>query len=496
MTLDHVLLVPGKKDGENQRMGKSLKTAFFAGVSLYLMAFWFLYLNGSLLYFGEAVSYEGLLRMLLGLPFASANPSPPISLTPYSPIFLLPLVGLGKLLQISAIHKAMILARVYQSVLLGILFLSINRIRTHFFPQYSNGISFLLACVFLFSFSPTMELALRPDTLSFLFECWGVYSVFFFLKTNENHRLFLAALFFSAAIATKLNTVGCFLGALGFFVWAKDWRSCLKLGLATFLLTLLFLGAHEAFLGEAFSKNILLSIQSQLWNMSGAIEVYKKVFDLFLIPLSFYFFLILWGLHSFEDRNQSVFFRWILGVSLLLAFLGQMKWGAFHNYFLGALYLGLIPASIGLSRLSSSSKNTTLFAIGMILAFFLIRSVAIPVKNFLDNRHFFELAKLQELVQEKVPSGFLYTSDEKINLGFVGKTAIGVLTEELLWTTPKLKPLLPRIQEELAKVGGPQAYITICSASPPNQWGFSNSENWEKTQTGKYCLYTHAIPKN
>ncbi|NBX77324.1 MAG: hypothetical protein EBQ92_12280, partial [Proteobacteria bacterium] len=75
---------------------------------------------------------------------------------------------------------------------------------------------------------------------------------------------------------------------------------------------------------------------------------------------------------------------------------------------------------------------------------------------------------------------------------FVGKAAVGVLTEELLWTTPKFKPLIPLLKDTVKKAGSPQAFITLCSETPPTDWGFSDPETWEKTQTGRYCLYTHA----
>lgn len=469
---------------------------FFAGTFLYLLGFGFFFLTGSLFYFGEAVSYEGLMRMLLGLPFASATPTLPVSLTPYSPLFLLPLAVIGKLAHISTIERAIPLARGYQTILLVLLFLSINRMRKHFFPQVSDGVSFVCACLLLFFYNPVMELALRPDTLSFLCEFWAVYSVLLFTRCNQDRFIWISSLFFSLALAVKLNTAGCLLGTLGYFLTAKDWKALLKLGTATFFLTLLLLGGHELFLGEAFSKNILLSIQSQIWHLGGAIEVYKKVFDLLLIPLGFYFFLIIFGVQSFEEKNQSRYFVWILSVSFLLALVGQLKWGAYHNYFLGSLYLGLLPASCAIHRLSQISRRTLFFSVALVTSFFIFRSVAIPVKIFLDKRYFFELDRLQELVNEKAPKGFIYTQDEKIQLGFVGKSAFGVLTEELIWTTPKLSPLLPVLKQELNKAGSPQAFITLCSAglsqASVQQWGFSDLSQWDKTQTGNYCLYTHA----
>lgn len=475
-------------------MKNPVKIVFLGGVIFYLIVFLSFFLTGSLFYFGEAVSYEGLMRLLLGLPFASSPTTLPVSLTPYSPLFILPLFTFGKFLKVTSIDQAMLLGRLFQASLLVFLFVSLNRLRKHFFPQGSNGVSFISACGLLFFYSPAMVLALRPDTLSFLCEIWAVYWILSLLKTNRNRCLLFASFFFSAAIAIKLNTIGCFLGALGFFIFSKDFKSCAKLGFLTSIFTLVFLGAHEVVLGEAFSKNILLSIQSQLWNFSQAIEVYKGVFDLFLIPLSTYFFLVFWGVRGFVDAQQAKLFSWILGASFLIAFLGQMKWGAFHNYFLGMLYLCTIPASCGIYRLSEISYKTTYFFVCALMAIFMIRALSIPTKIWMDKRYFDELSYLHKLVQEKVPSGFIYSNDEKIKVGFTGKTAIGVLTEELIWTTPKLRPVLPLLKKSIDQAGGHRAYITKCTHFPPSEWGFTSPEGWEKTQTGYYCLYTHANP--
>jgi len=473
-------------------MNKWVKNLFLLGTGFYLVGFLFLLLTGSLFYFGEAVSYEGLMRMLSGLPFASRPTEIPASLTPYSPLFLLPLVLIGKLLHIGSIDKAMILARTYQSLLLLGLFFSLNKMRKHFFPLNSSGSSFLIACGLVFFFSPAMELALRPDTISFLCECWAIYFILSFLKTNQDRFLGLAALSFSSALAFKLNTLGCFLGALGFLFFSKQWSTFLKLSLSTFFLTLLGLGLHQFFLGDVFSQNILVSIQSQLWHSAAAVEVYLKLFKYFLLPLSIYFFLIIWGIRSLEDKEQSRLFTWTLSTSFVLAFLSQMKWGAFHNYFLGTLYLGLIPASCGVLKLARTYPKATYGLLGSLMLLFMARELSIPYKIWLDKRYFHELTRLQELVRDKAPSGFIYSNDEKIKVGFVGKSALGVLTEELLWTTPKFKPLIPLLKDSVRNSGGPQAFITLCSETPPAEWGFTDSENWEKTQTGKYCLYAHA----
>lgn len=469
-----------------------LKRCFLIGVVLYLIIYFYLFLTGSLFYFGEAVSYEGLMRLLRGLPFATSPDDLPISLTPYSPLFLLPLVTIEKLFSITSIDKAMLIARLHQTFLLVILFVSLNKMRKCFFPLVSSTTSFLMACGVVFFYSPAMELALRPDTFSFLCECWAVFCILSFLRSDQARFLWLSALLFSLALAFKLNTAGGLLGVLGFFFVSKDWKSLFKLGAATAALIFLFLGAHQLFLGTVFSQNILVSIQSQPWHYAAAIEVYLKLLKLFLLPLSVFYFLVFWGVRCFEDRAQTSLFTWVLGTSFVLAFLGQMKWGAFHNYFLGTLYLGLVPASCAIYRLSKISHRTTYLFLGSVMVLFMIRELSIPSKIWLDKRYFFELARLQELIQEKAPSGFIYSNDEKIKVAFAGQTAIGVLTEELLWTTPKFKALIPKLQEKVKALGGFQAYITPCSFSPPLDWGVSDLNRWEKIQTGNYCLYTHA----
>jgi len=455
----------------------------------YLFLYWLYYLQGSLLYFGEAVSYEGLLRMLAGLSFATGPAPAPVSLTPYTPLFLLPLVLLGKLFRLDTFQESLILARVFQTTLLFFLFYFINQIRKIFFDDRPSSWDFLWAVLIVFSFGSIMVTALRPDTFSFLFEAFALFFVLKFLKTQDTKAPWISGLFFSFAFLVKFNTLGAFGGTILYFLFSKQ-----KKGLAIIFASFLFFSAlgllcFYGVLGTSFTENILLSIQSRMWSFSEAIEVYKKVFDLFLIPLGFYFFLIFWGLQFIQWKEASRLLISVLLISFVFAFIGQLKWGAFHNYFLGVLYLGLIPASLAIYDLKNHSPQTTRFFLTAYLVLFMIRGLSVPSKIWKEARFFPELSKLQEEVKKKVPSGFIYTPDERIHLGFVQRTALGVLTEELFWTTPKLRPYWVTLKSSIENAGNHTAFIVPCSSLPPSGWGYSADKHPHRIQTGWYCLY-------
>ncbi|MFM8315552.1 MAG: hypothetical protein ACKOA8_14815, partial [Deltaproteobacteria bacterium] len=206
---------------------------------------------------------------------------------------------------------------------------------------------------------------------------------------------------------------------------------------------------------------------------------------------------ILFGLASFPPKKEKKLFALVLSLSFMFALLGQMKWGAFHNYFLGFIYLGLIPASIGFNQLlenRTQTQKTGIFLFHFLYISLLIaRGTAGPVKIWQDRKYFAELKNIRELIQQKAPKGFLYTNDEKLHLAFAHRTAIGVLSQELLQVTPKLQKRIPVIQKKLESLPPYSAYIFKCSALDSGAVGglFINLEDVKKRtriQTGEYCL--------
>ena len=470
-------------------IGRLGKAFLWGAVLTYLLIYLAFFLSGSPLYFGEAVSFEGLLRLLKGLPFASLPDSIPLSLTPYTPLFLIPHWILGKLLSLHQFQDVLLLARIVQFILLLGLFFSLNFIRKRFLSDDSSFLAFLSACLLVFLYSPAMVLALRPDTVSFTCEIWAVFWMLRYLTSFQRKLLALCGIFFGLAVATKFNTLGGVAGSLLFLLFSKDWRGFLGLSLSFLLSFSLFLGIQWIYLGSSFDQNILLSIQSRLWSFSEALEIYKKVFDLFLIPLGFYFFLIILGLAQWKNRRQALYLIFVLMLSFAGAFLGQLKWGAFHNYFLGFLYLGILPASGALFYLSKKYQKVFLLFLVFWGTLWAIRGLSVPVKIWQEKRFFPEITKLQELVSEKAPEKWLYVNADAVGLAFVGKSAIGILSEELFFTTPKLSPYYPRAKEVVLKNGGIGAYITPCAYYPPAEWGFADSKKWNRIQTGRYCLF-------
>jgi len=133
---------------------KRLSYIFYAFLAVYFFAYTYLFITGGLFYFGEAVSYEGLLRILQSLKYATLPNEIPLSLTPYTPLFLSPLVLLGRLLGLTQVAEVSILVRSYHWLLLMGLFLFINLIRKRFFSEDSSGASFFWMAVTVFFIAP------------------------------------------------------------------------------------------------------------------------------------------------------------------------------------------------------------------------------------------------------------------------------------------------------------------------------------------------------
>jgi hypothetical protein len=481
----------------NSQTFDRLSKAFAGFCVLYLLAYLFLFIRGSLLYFGEAISYEGLIRTLHGLPFASGPEEIPLSLTPYTPLFLLPLMGLGKIFSISQIETLTVVARLVQIAFLGTLFGLLNALRKRFFSELSSGWAFSWVLIPVFFYSPTMELGLRPDTLSFLCEAGSVYAMLSFLQNGQSKKLILAALLSGLAVSIKLNTLGAAAGLSVFCFFYLDKKQFATFSSIAASVVLIFLGLQYLVLGEALPQNILTSIQSTLLSGGEALKVYMKLFDLFLFPFIYYFFLVLYGLSALPPKREKSLFAWVLSFSFLFAFVGQLKWGAFHNYFLGVIYLGLIPSSIGLNKFlknkNSPQKTGFLLFHFLYIALFMARGTSIPFKIWQDRHYFSELKQIRTLVEEKAPTGYIYSNDEQMQIAFAHRTAVGVLSQELLQVTPKLQPRIPQVKKNLEVAGPISAYIFKCEDYDSGRStgifvDLGDLKKRQRIQTGNYCL--------
>jgi hypothetical protein len=482
---------------ENSSSTKKIAAIFSLIVFGYLLFYLFQFTTGSLFYFGEAVSYEGLIRLLHAKPFASLPAEIPLSLTPYTPLFLSPVLAVGKILKLVEIREVMILARVSQIGILFILFLFINHFRKTFFSDVSHDFAYFAVAALVFFFHPTLELALRPDAISFLAEAVSVFYLFKYLRYSQTKSIILASLASGMAIGLKLNTIGAVLGISLFLFFTRNFKSLSLYLLGCLMSSSLLIGFQYLALGPVFTHNILLSIQSLVLSAPDAIKVYAKLFDLFLLPLGFYLFLVFHGLSLMTQRKERLLLSLVLLCSFVVALLGQLKWGAFHNYFLGCVYLGTLPASLTVYQLSNTKEHTRnlYFVIFFcaLLSLFMVRATSILVKIRADRSYFKELSQLKTLVKEKIPNGLLYTTDEQIHLAFVERMAVGVLSEELLQTTPKLSPYLEPLFKTLFSPNQIKGYILPCDKVKTGEIAAlflqkQNIQGFSSVQTGRFCL--------
>lgn len=482
---------------ENSSAAKKIVAIFSLIVFGYLLFYLFQFTTGSLFYFGEAVSYEGLIRLLVGKPFASLPTEVPLSLTPYTPLFLSPIFAIGKALKLTEIRDVMILARLFQIGILFSLFLFINHFRKTFLTDISHDFSYYAVATLIFFFNPTLELALRPDALSFLAEAVSVFYIFKHLRYSKTKSIILASLASGLAVGLKLNTIGAILGISLFLLLIQNFKSFSLYVLGCLISSSLLIGFQYLTLGPVFTDNILLSIQSVVLSMPDAIKVYSKLFDLFLLPLGFYLFLVFYGISLMAQRKERLLLSLILICSFIVAFLGQLKWGAFHNYFLGCVYLGALPASLAVSQLTKTKDQTRIFYFVLFFCFlvslFMVRGTSTLVKIRSDRSYFKELSELKALVTEKIPDGLLYTTDEQIHLAFVDRMAVGVLSEELLQTTPKLGLYVEPLFKTLSNPNQIKGYILPCEKIKTGEvWGLflqkQKLQGLSPLKTGRFCL--------
>jgi hypothetical protein len=121
---------------------------------------------------------------------------------------------------------------------------------------------------------------------------------------------------------------------------------------------------------------------------------------------------------------------WALAGSLFTAVAGQLKVGAYHNYFLTYFILGAVPAAlairrlIGLSRRGATAGVRVLGTLGAAAFAAHVVAGAIPAGAIVANdmRHY-PYGELTDFIARNHPSGAIYAADESLAVLFHDRVA-------------------------------------------------------------------------
>lgn len=330
------------------------------------------------------------------------------------------------------------------------------------FPNYYKISFFLFSLIWFFLSFPGNILSVRPDFLSFLFEFLAFASFYeTTFKIGGNSKWFyLSAIFAGLAIATKLNTIGVFLGILLFLVIIKQsHKAFIYLIVSLSTVTTLFTYFYVQ-LGEKFVSNILGSIQKTPEVESGNELVsllVARVQELVLSQFLFYLLVAIGlGIIFKEDRQKSRLFVCCLGTSFTVATIGQISPGAYLNYHFGFFMLAVIPASIGIYKIfNNCQREAILKPLKWILLFAvmvkLILALLFPAAILVNDLRNYPYKQAEMYIQESHPDGYIYITDSTGILYFFSRTLIGPWVESYLRLTPRYKKYVTAIKQELSK---------------------------------------------
>ncbi|WP_332863382.1 hypothetical protein [Pannus brasiliensis] len=386
----------------------------------------------------------------------------PLLISSYSPMLFGLLYPLLKIFGLQTIPEVVSLGRIF-ILFLFLLFLAIeNFFFKKYFPKYYNLGIFLFSSLWFFVLFPGDILSLKPDFLAFLFEflAFAYFYRAYFELPKKPIDFYLSPIFAGFAVAAKLNTLGVFFGIVTFLIAVRKFKGALLYSLVTTATVLCFFLIFSWQLGERFITGVLVSTKTipplGIDLVNQIVSLPQKVF----YPYVLFYLLVAIGLWIlFKDNVQkSLLFGSCLGASFLLATMGQVKVGAFLNYYFGFFTLALIPVSIAIKYLFQAERSSFLIRpLQIVLAFYILfnilQALLFPGAVFLNFLKNYPYEEARAYIQENYPDGYVYTaeSDHPAPLHFLDRTLLGPWAETQLNIVPAFHHYIPVIREKLSR---------------------------------------------
>lgn len=415
-------------------------------------------------YGGESADFASMLRMAQSKSYVSDITEIPILLNVYSPVLFGVFYPFIKIFNLTTLNQVVLLGRIMTLVtVLLVAWLIIDFTRRNSSSHY-HRFFLVFSLLWFFVLFPGDILAVKPDFLSVLFEL-SAFVLFYeyTFKDNSNSRLFyFSSIFSGLAIATKLNTIGIFVGIILYLIFArKIYKAAIYILVSLFPVVALYAVFYWQ-LGEKLVINLMASKQA-----ISFMQFIDRI-DLIVFPYLIFYILMFIGLSIIakEDKQKGLLIFFCLFSSFVLGGFGQLKVGSYLNYFFGFFTLASIPVSIGLrsifenaqssldiSGISQSNfavKSLKLFTLA-IIGVQLFSALKFPLSIILNDLRNYPYQEVQEYVQKKYPGNYVYISNEALNLYFSDKTLVGPWVELTLQAAKSLDPYVPEIKHNLSK---------------------------------------------
>ena len=433
--------------------------AIVSAVDFVLIAFFSRYFN----YGGESVGLYGLLRVARGLPYLGTLGELPAIANPYGPY---PLFIVGwplRLLGVTSPYWTNVAAKFFILVVLGLNAAVCGRILGLFrgADRTRSRTAWMIAVLYPILFNPLLTFSFRPDLLGVLFELLGFFVIAAPAAAGKGFRArdcALAGALFAVAATSKANHVGVFAGTMVALWIARGWKPALACSAAWIASTALLSVALTGIAGESLWIHVLHAANFGSLSIRDLPGAFTRIADeVFFRHFAFHLAALAGILVLPRGHALRTLFLGALAGTLTAAVLGQLKVGAYNNYFYSYFLLAAAPAAMAISELArrlgreSGGAISALAGLGAAGIMILVAYGAIPAAAILANdMRNYPYGELERYLAEKHPTGFLYAADENVAVHLADRVAFAPWAERCYVNSPYLRErFLPGLRERL-----------------------------------------------
>ena len=418
--------------------------AFFLGACLCVPIFFGHFFN----YGAESISIASLLRMAAGQAWVSAIDDSPLLVSVFNPLYLLPAWPVAWMAGPGATLVLAVTGRLLSLVALALLLREVAGIyRAHWPAEYSPYWLRVMMVLFALSFAPLL-FAFRPDFLSFLLEVVALAQLL-------NGKTVRAALLTGLAVVAKYNTLGLLVGGTLWMLHRRRLRDALA-----------FAGVGVAVIGASLVALYLLFGERVLTNHLFGLGGDRVAVDWTLVhgflagfaaPQALFLVFVVCGLKQLRRSAPEAagLVACFLVASFAIATAGQLRPGAYYNYYYGFFAVGLVPAASSAARwLQGGVRTLPWTAFLATLAFHgaeAARPSATVILNQIPN---YPYEALREYLDRRWPSARVYATDPTLLVIFHDRAVIGPWAEAFVLNSPPLQPFADRVRSVQRQAGG------------------------------------------
>lgn len=481
-------------------MDRALKWSAFA-----LFAFFYsVFLSTNYLNYGaEGILINGLNRLLQGLPYVSNFSQTPLVLSTYSPTFYAFFYPFAALLpdpdpmKISLLVK--VLTLLYYIAYVKILFHCMQNLVGKAYKL--DHFLFLLFSIFIFKEFIAL-FCFKPDMHSFFIETIALLIGLKALQTDKTKTLLLSSSLFALAFLIKANTVGMGIGLGLSFLLCRKFKSFLIFSLFGSFIAGMGIFTLWSYLGAELFLQVLETTKSSFLPIETIPAVVQRIIFEVILPYSLalpFFFLGLCQRKSLT-RGQALAVAISFSFSFFIASVGQMKYGAYINYYFGSLIVLILFSPLGFANLKDEKLKKAVLTVGsVVVASLAILLMQLPARTFLNDNRNYDFKALNKYIDTQYENPKIYIENNNGAVHLAHRAVTGTSLFAFIFGTPSIDRRVDEFNKAIIAGGGVDAVVAVgnsCQSFKPNPRFASLLDGYTSLDyhKGKICVFSKSSP--